>query len=124
MEKESERQRERKRRSSSDWAHLLEERVEKDNGLDGFSEAHLISQNGIGALSPGEAKPVETLQLVQVQRPARQRDKVRLLLILDCRLQKTNRRQGRIWPTAVIDLVGVTTLKASAKEKTSRSSHR
>lgn len=67
MVRESKAQGERKKERE----HLLKERVEEDDGLDGFAEAHFVGQNGVGALSPREAKPVETLQLVQVQRPAR-----------------------------------------------------
>jgi len=61
--------------------YLFEERVEEDDGLDGLAEAHLVGQDGVCALSPGEPEPVQTLQLVQVQRPAGRRDKVGLLLV-------------------------------------------
>ena len=66
--------------------YLFEQRVEEDDGLDGFAEAHLVGQDGVGALSPGEPQPVQTLQLVQVQRAPRQRHKVGLLLVLYRRL--------------------------------------
>lgn len=48
--------------------HLLIERVEEDGSLDRLSQTHLVSQDGVGALSPGEPQPVESLQLVGVQR--------------------------------------------------------
>ena len=63
-------------------ADLLEERVEEGDGLDGLPQAHLISQDGVGVLGPGEAQPVESLQLVGVQLAARCRDVIRLLLVL------------------------------------------
>lgn len=62
--------------------YLFEQRIEEDYGLNGFAQAHLICQDGIGALSPGEPEPVEALQLVHVQRPACSRHKVRLLVVL------------------------------------------
>lgn len=47
--------------------YLFIERVEKHYCLYCLSETHLISQDGICSLSPGEPQPVQTLQLVWVQ---------------------------------------------------------
>lgn len=68
--------------------YLLKQRVEEYNGLDGLAQAHLICQDGVCALSPRKPQPVQTLQLVQMQRAARRRDKVRLLLVFYGRLEK------------------------------------
>lgn len=50
-------------------AHLFIEGVQEDGGLDRLSQTHLVSQDGVGTLSPGEPQPVEPLKLVGVQRP-------------------------------------------------------
>jgi len=63
--------------------HLLVEGVEEDYGLDGLAQAHLVGQDGVGALGPGEPQPVQPLQLVHVQRSPRGRHVLRLLLVLD-----------------------------------------
>jgi len=70
--------------------YLFEKGIKEDDGLDGFAQAHLICQDGVGALRPGKPKPVEALQLVQMQRAARRCDEVRLLLVLYCRLEQQN----------------------------------
>ena len=62
--------------------YLFKKGVEEDYGLDGFAQAHFVSQDGVGALSPGKAKPVQALQLVHVKRSACCSDKVRLFLVL------------------------------------------
>lgn len=62
--------------------HLLIERVEEDGRLDRLTQTHLVGQDGVGALSPGEAQPVEPLQLVGVQRPPRAVQVLRLTLKL------------------------------------------
>ena len=72
--------------------YLFVQGVEEDGGLDGLSQAHLVGQDGVCALSPGEPEPVQTLQLVQVQRPACRCDKVGLLLVFYRRLEGEERK--------------------------------
>lgn len=36
--------------------------------MDSFSQTHLICKDGVSALSPGEAQPVQTFQLVGMER--------------------------------------------------------
>lgn len=67
-------------------AHLFVERVKEHDRLHRLAEAHLVGQDGVGALSPGEPQPVQTLQLVRVQRPPGGVDVPRLVLELDGRL--------------------------------------
>ena len=74
-------------KSTSD---LLVEGVEEGNGLDGLAQAHLVSQDGVGVLLPGEAQPVESLQLVRVQSAPRLSNAVWLLLVLSDRLREEN----------------------------------
>lgn len=64
-------------------AHLFIERVKEHDCLHRLPEAHLISQDSVGALSPGEPQPVQTLQLVRVQRPPSGVDVPRLVFKLD-----------------------------------------
>lgn len=64
-------------------AHLFIERVKEHDCLHRLPEAHLVSQDGVGALSPGEPQPVQTLQLVRVQRPPSSVDVPRLVFELD-----------------------------------------
>lgn len=64
-------------------AHLFVERVKEHDCLHRLPEAHLIGQDGVGALSPGEPQPVQALQLVRVQRPPRGVDVPRLVFELD-----------------------------------------
>lgn len=73
--------------------HLFIERVEEDGGLHRLSQTHLVGQDGVGALSPGEPQPVETLQLVGVQRPPGAVQVLRLTLELYGRLG-TDKREG------------------------------
>ena len=61
--------------------YLFDECVEETDGLDGFSQTHLVSENGVGALSPGEPEPVETLELVGVEGASRHCDVIRLFII-------------------------------------------
>ena len=75
--------------------YLFEEWVKEDDGLDGLAEAHLISQDGVCALSPGKPKPVQTLQLVQVQRPTCCCDEVWLFLVFYRRLREQKTRRQR-----------------------------
>lgn len=72
--------------------HLFVERVEEDGGLDRLSQTHLVGQDGVGALSPGEPQPVEPLQLVGVQRPPRAVQVLRLTLELYGGLTRRNIR--------------------------------
>lgn len=51
-------------------SHLLVEWVEKDDCLNCLAQTHLIGQDGVGGLSPGEPQPVQSLQLVGVQSAA------------------------------------------------------
>lgn len=67
--------------------HLFIERVKEDGSLDRLSQTHLVGQDGVGALSPGEPQPVETLQLVGMQRTARAVQVLRLTLELYRRLR-------------------------------------
>lgn len=69
-------------------AHLLVEGVEEDGRLDRLSQAHLVGQDGVCALSPGEPQPVKTLQLVGVQRSAGAVQILWLTLKLDGRLEE------------------------------------
>lgn len=74
--------------------HLFIQRVEEDGGLDRLSQTHLVSQDGVRALSPGESQPVESLQLVGVQRPPCAVQVLRLTLKLYSRLG-TEKREDR-----------------------------
>lgn len=76
-------------------AHLLVERVKEHDCLHRLAEAHLIGQDGVGALSPGEPQPVQTLQLVRMQRSAGGVDVPRLVLELDGRLVSPARGKNR-----------------------------
>lgn len=78
--------------------NLFVERVEEDGGLDCLSQTHLVSQDGVGALSPGEPQPVESLQLVGVQRPPGAVQVLRLTLELYSRLG-TEKRDDRFVST-------------------------
>ena len=51
--------------------YLLEKRVQERNGLNGFSQPHLISQDGICVVGPGVAKPVDAFLLIRMQTTAR-----------------------------------------------------
>ena len=62
--------------------YLFVEGVEEDGGLDRLAQAHLVGQDGVGALGPGEPQPVQPLQLVGVQRAPRGVDVPRLVLKL------------------------------------------
>lgn len=61
---------------------LLVERVEECNGLDGFTETHLVGKDGVYALTPRVTQPVQTLQLIRMQQHAGRLYKVRLFVIL------------------------------------------
>lgn len=61
---------------------LLVERVEECNGLDGFTKTHLVSKDGVYALTPRVTQPVQTLQLIRMQQHAGRLYKVRLFVIL------------------------------------------
>lgn len=63
--------------------HLLVERVEEHYRLHRLPEAHLVGQDGVSALSPGEPQPVQALQLVRVQGSPGGVDVPRLVLELD-----------------------------------------
>ncbi len=76
--------------------HLLIQRVEEDGGLHRLSQTHLVGEDGVGALSPGEAQPVESLQLVGVQRPPRAVQVLRLSLELYCRLHMAEEEGTRL----------------------------
>lgn len=89
----------------TDWTHLYKqyltathlfiERVKEDGSLDRLSQTHLVGQDGVGALSPGEPQPVETLQLVGMQRTARAVQVLRLTLELYRRLRR-GKRTGQV----------------------------
>ena len=66
---------------------LFEEGVEEGDGLNGLAETHLVGEDGVGVMAPGVAQPVETLQLVLVERAARRVDVLRLLRVLLCQLK-------------------------------------
>lgn len=67
--------------------HLFIQRVQEDGRLHRLSQTHLVCQDGVGALSPGEAQPVEPLQLVGMQRPTCAVQVLRLALELYRRLR-------------------------------------
>lgn len=71
--------------------HLFIQRVQEDGRLHRLSQTHLVGQDGVGALSPGEAQPVEPLQLVGMQRPTCAVQVLRLALELYCRLRGRKR---------------------------------
>ena len=50
--------------------------------MNGLAETHLVGEDGVGVVGPGEAQPVDALQLVGVQLPARVVQVPRLLLPL------------------------------------------
>ena len=58
--------------------------------MDGLPQAHLVSQDGVGALRPGEPQPVQPLQLIGVQGAPSLSDAGRLLLILSDGLGRKN----------------------------------
>lgn len=74
--------------------HLFIQRVQEDGRLHRLSQTHLVGQDGVGALSPGEAQPVETLQLVGMQRPTCAVQVLRLTLELYRRL-RGKKTEGR-----------------------------
>ena len=74
--------------------HLFIQRVEEDSGLDRLSQTHFIGQDSVGALSPGEAQPVEALQLVGMQRSPGAVQVLRLTLELYGRLQTEIREKA------------------------------
>lgn len=48
-------------------SYLLIQRVEEYGSLYSLAQTHLVSQDGVGALSPREPQPVQPLQLVGMQ---------------------------------------------------------
>lgn len=74
--------------------HLFIERVQEDGRLNRLSQTHLVGQDGVGALSPGEPEPVETLQLVGVQRPPRAVQVLGLTVELYSRLGTEEKETG------------------------------
>ena len=71
--------------------HLLVERVEERDCLDGLSQPHLVRQYGVCALGPRVAQPVDPLQLVLVEGAARRIHVVRLLRVLRRQLERSRR---------------------------------
>lgn len=61
---------------------LLVERIEECNGLYGFTQTHLVSKDGVYALTPRITQPVQTLQLIRMQQHAGRLYEVRLFVIL------------------------------------------
>ena len=47
--------------------YLIVENGQKGNSLYGLAESHLVGQDGVGALTPGETQPVEAFQLIGVK---------------------------------------------------------
>ena len=47
--------------------NLLHKAAQECNGLDGFPKPHLVGQDGVGVLCPGEPQPVESFQLVAME---------------------------------------------------------
>lgn len=76
-------------------SHLFIQRVEENSRLHRLSQTHLIGQDGVGALSPGEPQPVKTLQLVGVQRPPGAVQVVWLTIKFNGRLQPEVRKRFR-----------------------------
>lgn len=79
-------------------AHLLVQGVEEDDGLHRLAQPHLVGQDCVGALGPGEAQPVEALQLVWVKCAARGVNIPGLLVKLDCGLQGRQRFRHTLSP--------------------------
>lgn len=75
-------------RNSGSTSYLFVERIEKDRCLHRLPQAHLISQDGVSALRPGEAQPVQALHLIGVQGSARGVQVFGLSLILHCWLKE------------------------------------
>lgn len=96
-------------------SHLFIQRVEENSRLDRLSQTHLISQDGVGALSPGEPQPVKTLQLVWVQRPPGAVQVVWLTIKFNGRLQpevrKRFRTRVRVTQNSFSEIVEKTALK-------------
>ena len=59
--------------------YLLVQRVEKHNCLDGLAKSHLIGEYCVDAVRPGVPQPVDSFQLVAVQRSTALRDVLRLI---------------------------------------------
>jgi len=72
--------------------HLFVERVEEDSSLNSLSKTHLISQDGICALSPRKTQPVQSLQLVWVKCAARRVQIIRLPIKLYSGLKVRDRK--------------------------------
>lgn len=60
----------------------MDQGIEEADGLDGLSQTHLVSEDGVGVLRPGEPQPVEPLQLVAMEGATGHGDELRLLLVL------------------------------------------
>ncbi len=73
------------------YTNLVEGGEEGDR-LDGLAEPHLVGEDRVDVIGPGEAQPVDALELVRVQRAARLRDVVRLLVPLLTQLQESTGR--------------------------------
>ena len=72
----------------STHTYLLDERVEEGDGLNRLTQPHLVSQDGVGLLGPGEPKPVETFKLVGMEGATCLADVAWLLLVLQRRLKE------------------------------------
>ncbi len=59
---------------------LFVQRVEKDDGLDCFTQAHFICKDDVGTTAPAVSGPIEAFELVRVQSKA-SRDPGRLHLV-------------------------------------------
>ena len=68
--------------------NLFEEGVDEADSLNGLAQAHLICQDGVRVLGPGEAQPVQSLQLIRVQVPASLIDKLWLFIVTKNSLRK------------------------------------
>lgn len=79
---------------------LLVERVEKGDGLDGLAQAHLVGEDGVGAVAPRVAQPVESLQLVRVQLQPALANVVGLLVVLFAQVRRGFVRRGCVTATA------------------------
>ena len=69
------------------YTHLFDKRVEEGDSLYRLPQPHLIGQDGVCLLGPGESKPVETFQLVGVEGTTRLGDVAGLLFVLQLRLE-------------------------------------
>ena len=74
-------------------ADLFVQGVQEDGGLHCLSQAHLVGQDGVRGLRPGEPQPVQPLQLVGVQGAPRAVQVVWLPVKLDGGLERRRSRR-------------------------------